>query len=119
MLFWHATCLMPTVAFVLPIRHQCQRSPTRGRENAPNSRSYKPPLGGGDMTIEFTGQLKGEFKGWDGQTVFEFTNGMRWRPKRNGYMHCFRFMPHAKVWKDRGEYLLEIADIDEKIPVVR
>lgn len=63
------------------------------------------------------GQLAGEFSGWDGETVFEFTTGQKWKQARYEYYYHYSYRPHARVWQDGGRYYLEVDGTGRQLEV--
>ena len=66
-----------------------------------------------------TSQINGEFKGCEGHSVYEFTNGQVWEQSRYRYRYVYRYRPQVTVWQNGGEYLLEVDGMDDMIEVRR
>ena len=71
------------------------------------------------MRIVQKGQLAGEFNGWNGDAVFEFTNGNKWQQTRYKYKYKYKYRPYAKVLQDGSKYYLEVDCMDDTIEVRR
>ena len=70
------------------------------------------------MQIVQEGQLKGAFKGFKNtDTVFEFTNGRKWRQAQYYYLYHYAYMPSAKVVNENGQYVLMVDGVNAKVPV--
>jgi len=67
------------------------------------------------MHIELNGQLEGEFEGWSGDTIFEFTNGQIWRQCEYSYSYSYAYRPGAKIWNKSGDYFLEVDGMKQMI----
>ncbi len=71
------------------------------------------------MQLVYEGTLVGAVHGWDGHTVFRFTNGSFWEQAVYRYRYFYKYRPQAKIWNDGGQYLLEVDGVDEMLPVKR
>ena len=71
------------------------------------------------MELKHDSRIKAEFTGWSGDTVFELSNGTRWRQARYRYRYRYRYRPRARIWRDGGRYYLEVDGMAEKIQVRR
>lgn len=71
------------------------------------------------MRLVYEGTLDGAFHGWGGETVFTFTNGMKWQQKNYSYRYFYMYRPQAKIWDDGGSTMLEVDGIDEMLEVKR
>jgi hypothetical protein len=66
------------------------------------------------------GRLKGAFKGFRSRdTIFEFTNGSKWRQARYRYLYRYAYRPEARVVDEGGTYMLYVDGMDESIEVRR
>lgn len=69
------------------------------------------------MIIE-EGQLKGLFKGFDNpNTVFEFSNGAKWRQAAYKYHYHYAVMPRARVVYNGKRYVFEVEGMGDKVEV--
>lgn len=71
------------------------------------------------MKVEYEGTLDGAITGWNGNTVFRFTTGFRWKQAVYRYQYFYLYRPEARIWANGSEYLLEIDGVDEMLPVMR
>jgi len=62
-------------------------------------------------------RIDGEFNGWEGDTIFELVNGQKWQQSTYKYKYIYKYRPEIKIWEDKGQYLLEVEGVDEKLPV--
>ncbi|KPG91911.1 hypothetical protein AEQ67_28440 [Pseudomonas sp. RIT-PI-q] len=68
--------------------------------------------------IVSTGQLSGEFQGFNDQdTIFEFTGGRKWRQATYKYCYYYAYMPHAKVVQEGGRYTLYVTGLNNSVEV--
>lgn len=69
------------------------------------------------MVVE--SKIEGECKGWDGNTVFKFSNGQIWRQSVYRYKYFYKYYPTVRIWRDGSRYLLEIDGVQEKLSVTK
>ena len=66
------------------------------------------------------GRLKGTFNGFkDTKTIFEFSNGQKWKQKSYHYLYHYAYMPQAKVVEEKGYYMLIVEGVNDSIEVCR
>ena len=66
------------------------------------------------------GTLKGAFKGFrDRETVFEFTDGQRWRQNEYKYHYHYAYRPDAKILQKGSTYFIEVEGVDESVEVIQ
>jgi hypothetical protein len=64
------------------------------------------------------GRLKGVFKGFRNRnTIFEFSEGPRWRQAKYKYRFHIAIMPRARVVERAGAHFLYVEGIEEPIEV--
>lgn len=61
--------------------------------------------------------IDGEFKGWDGETIFKFMNGQIWQQSSYAYMYHYAYTPEVLIYEYGGKYLMKVEDVDEVIEV--
>lgn len=71
------------------------------------------------MQLKLNGQLNGEFTGWSGETLFEFTNGQIWKQTRYQYRYWYKYRPRASIFSDGSRHFLQVDGRDEMIEVRR
>lgn len=64
-------------------------------------------------------KIEGEFNGWDGDSIFELTDGSRWQQKKYKYKYKYKYRPRVKIWKDGSHYYLEVECMNEQIEVIK
>ena len=73
-----------------------------------------------DVPESITSRLIGEFRGWDGNTVFRLENGQVWRQRIGGrYRSPKKVNPEVVIEKGRFGYYLRLADKNRSIGVAR
>ncbi|QUX92309.1 hypothetical protein CYL31_13270 [Marinomonas sp. A3A] len=53
-------------------------------------------------------QINGEFKGWEGETVYELTNGQVWQQCTYNYEYTYSYMPEALIYSVGGGYKMKV-----------
>jgi len=73
-----------------------------------------------DTPTQIKSKLVGEFRGWDGKTVFRLDNGQVWRQRVGGkYRSPRRTNPEVIVEKGRFGYYLKIVESGRTVAVKR
>lgn len=63
--------------------------------------------------------IDGEFKGWDGETIFKLSNGQIWQQSEYSYTYSYAYMPEVTIYSTAGGCKLKVEDEDEMILVKR
>lgn len=71
------------------------------------------------MRVIYDSRIEGEFEGWDGDRIYELTNGTRWQQVRYKYRYKYKYRPRAKIIEQNGGKYLEVEGMDESIRVRR
>ena len=64
-------------------------------------------------------RMAGDFTGWDGSTVFQFTNGQLWRQASFGTLHQFARSPRVTLAATSGGWRLQVDGVPQSIYVRR
>jgi hypothetical protein len=73
-----------------------------------------------EVPSAITARLKGEFRGWDGNTIFRLDNGQVWQQRVGGGYRSIKMMnPEVVVKKGRFGYYLEILSSGRSVGVKR
>jgi hypothetical protein len=73
-----------------------------------------------EVPTEINARLIGEFRGWDGKTVFRLDNGQVWRQRVGGSYRSPRLNdPEVQVTKGRYGYYLKIMKSGRSVGVKR
>jgi hypothetical protein len=64
-------------------------------------------------------QIEGDFKGWDGETIFKLTNGQIWQQAEYDYTYEYAYRPSVTIFKTSGGYKMKVEDVEETIYVKR
>ncbi|WP_419893632.1 hypothetical protein [Oceanobacillus kimchii] len=71
------------------------------------------------MELYKESRLEGESEGFEGETVFELSNGQKWEQVEYYYKYRYKYRPLVKIYKDGIRYYIEIQGIDRKVRVRR
>lgn len=73
------------------------------------------------MKVVQSGQLDGEFEGFDDtDRVFTFFGtGTKWRQDEYRYHYHYAYMPRARVVQRSGRHFLEVQGVGVSVAVVR
>jgi len=63
--------------------------------------------------------IDGEFQGWDGETIFKFTNGQIWQQSSYAYTYTYKYGPRAIIFKTTRGYELQVEGMDSRISIKR
>jgi len=64
-------------------------------------------------------RIEGNFNGWNGDTIYELTNGQKWKQARYQYKYSYKFRPIAKIWKEGSRYYMEVDNSGDFVEVIR
>jgi hypothetical protein len=62
-------------------------------------------------------QIAGDFSGWDGETIFKFTNGQIWQQSSYVYIYHYAYRPKVIIFKTGGGYQMQVEGVDSRISV--
>jgi len=69
-------------------------------------------------SIVSDGYIDGEFEGWEGETIFEMSDGSVWLQAEYSYIYQYAYNPEAIVFTKDGDYFLKVEDVDEILQVI-
>jgi hypothetical protein len=61
--------------------------------------------------------IEGEFKGWEGSTIFKLTNGQIWQQSEYSYMYHYAYRPSVTIYESKDGVKMKVEDVDEVISV--
>jgi hypothetical protein len=64
-------------------------------------------------------RIDGEFRGWEGKTVFKLQNGQIWQQASYGYSVTFADSPKVLIYQSGSEFRMKVEGVDEEIAVQR
>ena len=107
-----------------------ERTRQRVRERNPNvtiyknGSDYKLVIEGFDEPVicrkikdVIEGTIDGEFKGWDGSTIFKLTNGQVWKQSEYSYLYHYSYRPSVFIYESKDGVKMKVEDVDEVISV--
>ena len=59
-------------------------------------------------------RIDGEFKGWEGETVYKLANGQLWQQSSYKYQYKYAFMPQVIVYEGGSGYKMLMSRDDGK-----
>ena len=63
--------------------------------------------------------IKGEFKGWEGETVVRLTNGQIWQQTEYYYYYRYAYMPEVLIYNSNNGIVMKVDGIDKAVRVQR
>jgi hypothetical protein len=63
--------------------------------------------------------IKGDFEGWDGETIFQLDNGQIWQQAEYDYMYSYQYRPDVTIYQTSDGCKMKVEDEDETIEVKR
>jgi hypothetical protein len=64
-------------------------------------------------------RIDGEFKGWEGETVFKLQNGEVWQQALHGYKYSYAFSPKVLIYQSGDVFRMKVEGVDEDLVVRR
>lgn len=64
-------------------------------------------------------QINGKFTGWDGDTIFELTNGQIWQQDSYAYTYHYAYRPKVLIYYVGARYKMTVEGVDGFIYVTR
>lgn len=65
-------------------------------------------------------QIDGDFKGWEGDTIYKLRNGEIWQQSRYHYHYHYAYAPEVTIYSTDAGCAMKVSDDDdEPIPVRR
>ena len=108
-------------------QEQTSDQSTAGDEQESSVSGNETQSGFGDETIpntdsdpeagQITSRIIGEFKGWNGETVFELENGQVWQQSSNGLLIVRLTNPKVTIKKARFAYKLSVEGYNSSVSV--
>lgn len=73
----------------------------------------------GGCTPAIESAISGEFKGWDGETIFKLNNGQIWQQAEYDYMYSYSYSPDVTIYSTQSGCRMKVEDEEETIIVKR
>ena len=80
--------------------------------------SFSPIVLPESIEIVSKGNIEGDFEGWQGETVFEISDGTFWIQAAYSYTYHYAYHPEAMVLRQGSYFFLKVNGINEILPVM-
>lgn len=64
-------------------------------------------------------RIKGEFSGWQGETIFKLMNGQIWQQIDGRYKYKYKYSPKVIIFRSGKGYEMQVENVDGRIRVQR
>ena len=71
------------------------------------------------ITDVIKSKINGEFKGWEGETTYELTNGQVWQQANYKYVYKYAYMPKVLIYKSGGGHIMYVKGTKVKVHRIR
>jgi len=85
------------------------------KAEGPNPRTN----GGSDCASAVESTIKGDFEGWEGETIFQLDNGQIWQQAEYDYTYSYQYRPDVTIYQTSGGCRMKVEDESETIGVKR
>jgi hypothetical protein len=75
--------------------------------------------GSSDCAPAVESTIKGDFEGWDGETIFKLDNGQIWEQAEYDYMYSYSYRPDVTIYETKSGCRMKVEDEDETIVIKR
>lgn len=86
---------------------------------APKAEGAGPSSSSAATSSVIESRIDGQFKGWEGETVFKLQNGEIWQQASYGYRVNFADSPRVTIYQSGDGFRMKVEGIDEDIAVRR
>ena len=69
------------------------------------------------MRVILESQIEGSFYGFEGESVFKFTNGQIWEQAEYKYLYHYAYRPSAQIVEDGGHHYLLVDGVRDRVLV--
>ena len=64
-------------------------------------------------------RIDGEFKGWEGETIFKLANGQIWQQASYAYTYSYAYSPAVIIFRTASGYQMQVEGVSGRIAVRR
>lgn len=57
-------------------------------------------------------RIKGQFEGWDGDTIVELDNGQIWKQTQWRYRYRYKYRPKVLLYRDGYRWYMQVEGMD-------
>ena len=79
--------------------------------------AYQPALPAATIQGVTESRIKGAFSGWDGDTLFELTNGQIWQQAEYAYTYHYAYQPKVLIYRDGSYFMMKVEGVEKQIRV--
>ena len=72
-----------------------------------------------EITGVIESKINGEFNGWEGETVYDLTNGQTWQQSRYKYVYKYAYMPEVLIYNPGGGHIMKVAGTTAKVQRIK
>jgi hypothetical protein len=62
-------------------------------------------------------QIDGEFRGWEGETIYKLMNGQIWQQASYSYSYSYSYMPSVMIYQKGSSYFMQVKGERKSIAV--
>jgi hypothetical protein len=73
----------------------------------------------GDCDPVIESRIDGEFKGWEGETIYRLRNGQIWQQSNYHYHYHYAYAPEVTIYPTTGGCAMRVSDDDDEAISVR
>jgi len=59
--------------------------------------------------------IDGEFKGWDGKSIYKLGNGQTWQQSSYKYEYKYAYRPEAIIYSANGSYIMSVDGTEAEV----
>lgn len=71
------------------------------------------------ITDVIESKIHGEFKGWDGESKYQLSNGQIWQQSVYKYEYVYAYMPDAVIYNPGSGYVMSVAGTTAQVRRLR
>ncbi|MBL66855.1 MAG: hypothetical protein CMO74_00160 [Verrucomicrobiales bacterium] len=75
------------------------------------------PIAGQAANKVIVSRIKGEFEGWDGDTIFVLDNGQVWKQAAYAYFYKYAYRPKVTIIPNKTGHLLQVEGVSKLLPI--
>jgi hypothetical protein len=113
--FYPAVTVCPRAGFMIMNGKKIALSPLGGA----TTQSREKLVQESPSTGVIESRIDGEFKGWDGETIFKLQNGQIWQQASYAYTYHYAYSPLVLIVNTGSGYLMQVDGLGGNIKVRR
>lgn len=64
-------------------------------------------------------RIDGEFKGWEGESIYKLQNGQIWQQVEYKYRYSYKYSPRVMIFKKNGSFYMQVDNESDFVRVQR